>query len=596
MKERIDLMSKDAYIDALQNVECSFAYHKAIFDDEGKMIDYIFLDVNKAFEKMTGLRREEVINKRLVADITSNRDHALTWVREYENIVYEKKMVEFEKYSEMFNKHFKIKAYYVEDDCFVTLFLDKTVEKELQEISEYFTRSVGTEIDYEKIAQLAHDITGAEVSVFNLFDKEGKDFTTLSIHAEPGIKKKALEIINQRIIGRTWPSDPKRAALTGKETITYFNSLIELTNGTLPDRVVQTIERMFDLGQSAVAKIEKDGKVFGDFNLIFKKGEMIQNEDLFRIYLSQLGLFVEKTRLLQALNESQKRFHAIAENAPVGFISCNTEGQIQYVNRKLLEIMDSPSYEATAEINLLDFPSLIEMGFSEKLREAMELDRQITHEMPYKSLWGRHSWLKVSFTPNSENGKVVGANILVIDITEDKKTEELLKEMAQRDSLTRAYNRHVLETIISDKLEKIKDNDMISCIVSMDIDNFKDINDQYGHRAGDKVLQYLAMRIKQELREDDLIVRTGGDEFLLYLHDIRGENNAKVFVDRIYKKITGSYRLKDDFNDDLLDLEVSCSIGVAFYPKDGDDIYQLMSKADQSLYKVKRSGKSDYNI
>ena len=589
-------MSRDVYLDAIQNIECSFAYHKAIFDDEGKMIDYMFLDVNEAFEKMTGLKREEVINKRLVADITKNKDHALTWVREYERIVYEKKTVEFDKYSEIFNKHFKIKAYYVEDGCFVTLFLDKTVEKKLQEISEYFTRNMGTEIDYEKLAQLAHEISGAEVSVFNLFDEKGKDFTTLSTQAEPGVKKKALDIIDQKIIGRTWPEDKKREALTGKQTITYFDSLIKLTNGILPDRVVQSIERMFDLGHSAVAKIEKDGKVLGDFNLIFKKGEMLQNEDLFRIYLSQLGLFIEKTRLLKSLNESQKRFHAIAENAPVGFISCNRQGEIKYVNRKLLEIMDSPSYEATAEINLLDFPILIEMGFSEKLREAMDLDLQITHEMPYKSLWGRHSWLKVSFTPYSENGKVVGANILVIDVTEDKETEELLKEMAQRDSLTRAYNRNVLETIIPDKLEVTKDNDRISCIVVMDVDDFKDINDQYGHRAGDKVLQYLAMRVKQELREEDLIVRTGGDEFLLYLHDIRDEDNARIFVDRIYKKITGSYRLKNDFNEDPQNLEVSLSIGVAFYPKDGDDIFQLMSKADQALYRVKRSGKSDYHM
>jgi PAS domain-containing protein len=201
---------------------------------------------------------------------------------------------------------------------------------------------MGTEIDYEKLAQLAHEISGAEVSVFNLFDEKGKDFTTLSIQAEPGVKKKALDIIDQKIIGRTWPEDKKREALTGKQTITYFDSLIELTNGILPDRVVQSIERMFDLGHSAVAKIEKDGKVLGDFNLIFKKGEMLQNEDLFRIYLSQLGLFIEKTRLLKSLNESQKRFHAIAENAPVGFISCNRQGEIKYVNRKLLEIMDSP--------------------------------------------------------------------------------------------------------------------------------------------------------------------------------------------------------------------------------------------------------------
>lgn len=381
-------MSKNVYIEAIQNIECSFAYHKAIFDDNGKMIDYIFLDVNQSFERMTGLKREEVINKRLVEDIADNREHALDWVREYEDIVYEKKMVEFEKYSHIFNKHYRVRAYYVEDDCFVTLFLERTAEKRLQEISDYFTRNLGTDIDYHRIAQLAHEITGAEVSVFNLFDKEGKDFTTMSVNAEPGLKRRALGMIDQKIVGRIWPHDPNREALTSKHAITYFDSLIQLTNGALPDSIVKTLERIFELGESAVAKIEKDGKVLGDFNLIFKKGETLQNEDLFRIYLSQLGLFLGKTRLVQSLDESQKRFYAIAEHAPVGFISCNKEGKIQYVNRKLLEIMDSPSNKATAEINLFDFPSLKEMGFSDRLREAMELNKQITHEMPYKSLWG----------------------------------------------------------------------------------------------------------------------------------------------------------------------------------------------------------------
>lgn len=589
-------MSKDVYKQAISSNECSFAYHKAIFDEDGKMIDYIFLDVNKAFEKMTGLKREEVINKRLVEDITKNRSHALEWVREYEKIVYEKKSIEFEKYSKIFNRHFMVRGFYAEDDCFVTIFLDKTAEKKIQEISEYFTRNMGTEIDYDKIAQLAHEITGAEFSVFNMFDKEGKDFKTLSIWAEPSIKKKALGIINQRIVGRTWPHDPRREALTEKQTITRFDTLIQLTNGVLPDKVVLQLERIFGIGESVVARIEKDGKVLGDFNLVFKKDEKLQNENLFRVYLSQLGLFIEKTRLLKSLDESQKRFYTLAEYAPVGFISCKRDGEITYVNKKLLEIMDSPSYEATVKLNLLKFTNLVENGFSDVLKESMDKDQVMIIELPYRSLWGKEVWVKVQFTPFKDQGVVAGANIVVDDITMEKKRREELTKMAERDPLTRAYNRHALDAIIPNRLKEAEEKGLISAIAVLDLDDFKDINDNYGHRAGDKVLMYLASRIKQELRAKDLLVRTGGDEFLVYLHDLKDEGNVSGFIDRTLDKISGKYRIEDDQKVEQKNLDVSCSIGVALYPRDGESLEELMKKADQALYQVKKNGKSDYHI
>ncbi|WP_422484979.1 diguanylate cyclase [Gudongella sp. DL1XJH-153] len=588
-------MNKNIYIEAIENSDCAFAYHKAVFDDNNKMIDYIFLDVNKSFEKETGLKKENIINKRFVRDIALNEEYARAWVDIYEKVIIDKKMIEFEDYSKEYNKHFKIKAYYSEENCFITLFTDKTFEKKIQEIAKYFSENMGEDVDYKKIVQLAHEITGAEVSAFNLFDDDGKNFTTVSVFAESKVIENGLRLMNQKIVGRKWAYDPAREALTAGRAITHFESLDKLTGRTISKEVVKQLITAFQLGEVVVAKIEKDGKVLGDFTLLFTKDERLENQGLLKLYLSQLGLFIEKTRILQSLKESQKRFYSLAEYAPVGFVSSNTNGEITYANKRLLEIIDSPSYEKTAKINLLEFPKLIKSGFSEKLKECIDNDREIIFEMSYESTWGRHIWVKVYLTPNKENGRVIGANIIVDDITERKEVEEELKDKVERDPLTKAYNRRAIDTILSDRLEDARDNKLSSCLAVLDVDDFKEINDEHGHRAGDKVLKYIASRIKKELREKDLIIRTGGDEFLIYLHDIREPKDALKSMDRIFNKITGKYRLDDDLGERSKTIYIRSSIGVSFYPKDGEEVIELMAKADKSLYEVKRSGKANYD-
>ena len=174
------------------------------------------------------------------------------------------------------------------------------------------------------------------------------------------------------------------------------------------------------------------------------------------------------------------------------------------------------------------------------------------------------------------------------------KTEDELKEKVQRDPLTRAFNRHALETILLERINDSAEKKLISCLVVLDVDDFKDINDTYGHLVGDKVLKYLATRIKQELRDDDLIIRTGGDEFLIYFHDIQDEKNAPKFINRLFDKISAEYKIAQEQDGNRHTLHVSCSMGICFYPKDGTSLNVLISKADDALYQVKKSGKGKY--
>lgn len=593
-------MNKDIYIEAIKNSNCAFAYHKAVFDKNGKMVDYIFLDVNEAFEKFTGLKKENIINKRFVGDISKiisqTKDYAMTWVKQNEKVFTEKKAIEFEYFFKGINKHFEVKAYSTDEECFVTLFADKTIEKKIQEMAKYFGENLGESIDYHRITELAQEITGAEIAAFNLFDGDGKDFTTLALIAKPDAIKQGESIFNRKIVGKKWLHDPLREELISNNEITYFESLNQLTEGVISKKVIQVCETLFDLGETVIAKIEKDGITIGDFTLVFKKNRKIQNENFLKMYLSYVGLFIENNKAQQSIKESQKRFYALSENAPLGFVFCNREGKIQYANKKLLEIMDSKSYETIVGFNLFEMEASIESGFSAKLKKSMDNNKEITCEMSYKSVWGKETWLRVTFTPMTENDRVIGANISLDDLTEDMKTQNELRLKAEKDPLTGAYNRHALENIIPNRLEEAKEKGLISCVVLLDIDNFKAVNDKYGHGAGDKVLQYLASRIKQELRKEDIIIRVGGDEFLIYLHNIKNEECAVKFVERIFKKITVSYRLDSNIENKVDYIDISCSVGSALYPKSGKDISELMLSADKSLYIVKKSGKSNYHI
>jgi len=588
-------MEEYVYKEAIKNTECAFAYHKAVFDEQNKMVDYVFLDVNESFEKMTGLKKENVLNRHFLKEVAQDKKNAQKWIDIYEKVVSKQTMIEFEEYSEELRSHYYVRAYSTDKKHFSTLFSNKTFENKVQDIAKYYINNKGEDIDYNKISKLAYEISGADFVALNLFDKDGRNFTTAAVWGMPNSLNHILEILHLELVGKTWEYDPVREKKIKDRDITRFDSLSELTGKVIPQKVVTQIEKIFNFGSVMVAKIDKEGKVIGDFTIIFKKGHELKNKDLFLLFLSQTGLFIQKTLLEDSLSTSQKRFYTLAEYAPVGFISCNLFGEITYANKKLLEILDSPSYEETRKFNLLNLPSLKKKGFSEKLSECIEEDKEIVYEMDYKSMWGKETWLRIYFSPIKEHENIIGSNIVVEDITDRKFYEDELKTKAERDPLTRAYNRNALETIILEKLAESKNKSLISCIAIIDIDNFKAINDNYGHKAGDSVLKLLAHRVKRELRANDVLIRTGGDEFLVYLHDIKNKKNTSKFIRRIFEKISSTYRIMDNADREFT-LNVGCSIGVSFFPKDGFIIEELVSRADEALYEVKDSGKTNFSL
>jgi len=140
----------------------------------------------------------------------------------------------------------------------------------------------------------------------------------------------------------------------------------------------------------------------------------------------------ERKQAQEELENSRKQYLELAENAPIGILKCDQEGNIIYVNQKTLEILGSPSIEETKKINLLTFPLLVRHGFSRKLEECLQNNKPGTYEMNYESKWGKKVWLRAHVKPLANRNTVTGAQVIIDDITEKKQLEKVNRQKEER--------------------------------------------------------------------------------------------------------------------------------------------------------------------
>lgn len=177
-------------------------------------------------------------------------------------------------------------------------------------------------------------------------------------------------------------------------------------------------------------------------------------------------------------------------------------------------------------------------------------------------------------------------NVMVIeDITERVQFEEKLKRIATVDNLTGIFNRFYYENVLNKELSNKRNSAAQMTQLLVDVDNFKGINDKYGHLVGDKVLIDIAKRLKQHVRREDLVARLGGDEFVVLIKDISNDD-----AEKLAEKMTDS--MKEPIV--VLDspLNVSISVGVHHIDFEKDSVHSAINKSDRAMYLVKQSDKN----
>ncbi|MGA3281922.1 MAG: PAS domain S-box protein [Smithella sp.] len=300
----------------------------------------------------------------------------------------------------------------------------------------------------------------------------------------------------------------------------------------------------------------------------------------------------ERKRMEEKLRFEEKRFRAFVEHASDMIVLVNREGVILYVNPAIESIL---GYKPEERIGA-NGGEIVHPDDVKALADVFTtLSRDTSSPVINGELRLRHkdgSWRTLEAVgSNLINNNVVESIIINYrDITERKKAEEQIQYLATHDLLTDLPSLRFARDRLSVALNMARRYKKAVAVMFIDLDGFKDVNDTLGHDAGDYVLQHVARRMLSCVRETDIVSRVGGDEFLI----IATEINAPENVVQIAKKVIHMVSQPIIFNG--RQAIVSASIGIALFPDDGIDMDQLIKKADEAMYSVKKAGKNGFRF
>lgn len=177
---------------------------------------------------------------------------------------------------------------------------------------------------------------------------------------------------------------------------------------------------------------------------------------------------------------------------------------------------------------------------------------------------------------------------VIVDVTEQRKTEARISFMAHHDALTALPNRVLFLEELRRTLGHVERHGEPAAILCIDLDYFKDVNDTLGHPVGDKLLQQVSERLRGALRDNDLVARLGGDEFAVIQRDLAGPVEAGVLSDRLISVLSQPYDLDGQV------VVIGASVGIAVAPTDGDSADALLKNADMALYRAKDDGRGAF--
>lgn len=332
----------------------------------------------------------------------------------------------------------------------------------------------------------------------------------------------------------------------------------------------------------------KDGELR---NVIFKVVPLIIEDNMIGLY----GIIKDITEQIQDINkleESEKRFRIIAENAHDLITLINKDGEITYVSPSYKNILGYHHQEYLRKSFLHNVHSDDRERLVEIIHNSIKSGEPFTFQFRQRNAAGDMLWCESIGNPvfNRKN-TLQHLVVLTRDITLRKEFESKLRYFAFHDALTELPNRLLFKERFDIAKEQVLTNNLGLALIILDIDHFKLINDTYGHDMGDAVIKEFANRINASIRDHDTAARLGGDEFVILLSNIQNPEKALEIAERIKQKIQQPWVLNGQI------LTVTTSMGITMAPN--SYIFtesDLMKEADIALYEAKEGGRNSYKL
>jgi diguanylate cyclase (GGDEF)-like protein/PAS domain S-box-containing protein len=281
----------------------------------------------------------------------------------------------------------------------------------------------------------------------------------------------------------------------------------------------------------------------------------------------------------------------IIENANEGVVVTDVNGVITDVNEAYENITGYSRDEVVGESPSINKSGRHDRNFYQGMWNSI-------HDKGFwqGEIWDRRKngevypkWLSIN-TVRDERGQPSHYVGIFSDITSKKATEEQLERLAYFDSLTNLPNRLLFRDRLSQEVAAARRHGNRVALFFIDLDRFKYVNDTLGHAAGDELLQIVAQRLRQCVRESDTVSRLGGDEFTVIIPDIEHADQVSGIAQKIIDDLGRSIPLRAQ------EVQIGASVGVAVFPDDGEDVEQLIRHADMALYKAKDEGRNNFQF
>jgi diguanylate cyclase (GGDEF)-like protein/PAS domain S-box-containing protein len=279
-----------------------------------------------------------------------------------------------------------------------------------------------------------------------------------------------------------------------------------------------------------------------------------------------------------------QQFRAIFNQSEDAIFLTDLNFRIQELNQQATRLLQQPA-EGLLGTRILDYAvDQMQSEVNELASDLLAAGRLTNVRMPFNNEDGSQQYLQISANLIfQESGAPDHIQVIVRDITERIMVEDRIQRLALKDHLTKVDNRLSLTYRLNSLITKMNRDGGNFALVYFDLDNFKSVNDQFGHLIGDRLLVAFTKRLLGAIRSSDFLARIGGDEFVLIFENYAADRPLDSAIERIRKTLENPFKIGEHL------IELEASFGISRYPEDSSDPAELLDLADSAMYSSKRT-------
>lgn len=556
-----------------------FALYEVVRDAEGNLIDFRCLEVNPAFESLTGISRERWIGhtvKNLLPD-AENR-----WIEHFGKVATTGESSTFEYCSETTGRWFFTYSYRPESEQFALLLRDITDQKHAErrdqarnKVLDQLSHGAALSVILESIVRsVEQELPGTRSSIL-LQDVDARHFRFGAAPNLPDFYRSA--VLNLEI-----DADPCSCVLSARKNERVIIRDIRQESLCPHHREIALKADLMSCWSEPIRV--GSGNVMGIFTIYHRTASAPDDEEIALVeHAANLAaVAIDRSRS----NEALQLAHMVYQNSTEAMMVTDMENRIIAINPAFARMTGYSSQELLGRK-----PKLLNSGrndrkFYREIAKALKTTGNWQGEVWNRRKNGQEfaGWLTIN-TIYSEDRVPQRRVSLCSDITEKKRADTLIWTQANYDALTQLPNRRLFRDRLDQEIRKAHRDQQIFALLFLDLDSFKEVNDTHGHHMGDELLVEASKRIRRCVRESDTVARLGGDEFTIILSELGNVSDIERIAENVIAVLNEPFHLGEDR------AYVSASVGITVYPYDGTTVEGLLQNADQAMYAAKSEGR-----